>query len=55
MIMYRVFNASWKSIFEFLSVMEKKQKVITLIQLMKSIANNMPDFLCFMALFVAAI
>lgn len=35
--------------------MEKKQKAIMLMQLIKCIANNIPDFIYFMALFVAAI
>jgi len=52
--MHRVFNASWISLFEFLSVMEKKRKVLMLIQLIKYITNSVPVFLCFTALFVVA-
>ena len=54
MTMYRVFNASWISLFEFLSMMEKKRKLLKLIQLIKYITNSILYFLCFMALFVAA-
>jgi hypothetical protein len=53
MTMYRVFNASWLSLFEFLSMMEKKREVLMLMQLIKSITNSIPDFICFMILFVA--
>jgi hypothetical protein len=40
--------------FEFLSVMEKKRKMLKLMQFIKSIIESIPHFLCFMALFVAA-
>ena len=49
-----MFNASWISLFEFLSLMEKKRKVLMLMQFIKSITKSIPDFICFMALFIAA-
>ena len=55
MTMYRLFNVSWIRLFELVSMMEMKRKVLMLIQIIKSITNSIPDFLCFMALFVAAI
>jgi hypothetical protein len=54
MAMYRMFNASWLSLFEFLSMMEKKRKMLMSVQFIKSITESIPHFLCFMALFVAA-
>jgi hypothetical protein len=34
-------------------MVEKKRKVLMLMQFIKSITNSIPDLLCFMALFVA--